>query len=100
MLNAMEQFMRLHPGSYFGRVERPQSDLEAFEALESRHLCPRHEYETDRREPTWTIGEFATAAAMLAVFVGVLTVVANFVADTPDTGQQAVAAVSVAAEPR
>ena len=94
MLNAMEQLMRLHPGSYFGRVERQQSDLEAFEALESRHLCPRHEYQADRSEPTWTIGEFAAAAAMLAVFVGALTVVAGFMVDAPETGRQAVVAVS------
>src|SRR5262245_20150666 len=67
MLSALEELMRHHPGSHFGSSERPQSDLAAFEELESRHLCPRHEYETDRREPAWMLGEVVAAAAMLVV---------------------------------
>jgi hypothetical protein len=100
MLNAMEQLMRLHPGSRFGRLERHHSDLEAFEELESRHLCPRHEYEADRSEPTRMIGEAAAAAAMLVVFIGVLTVIARFAADAPGTEQEPVVAVYDARESR
>lgn len=100
MLNAMEHLMRLHPASHFGRWDRHQSDLDAFEELESRHLCPRHEYEPDRSAPTWLIGEVAAAAAMLVVFVGVLTVIARFAVDAPDTGQEPTVAVSEAVEVR
>ena len=100
MLNAIEHLMRLHPASHFGRWERQHSDFDAFEELESRHLCPRHEYETDRSEPTWMIGEVAAAAAILVVFIGVLTVIARFTVDAPDTAQQPMVAVSDAVEPR
>jgi hypothetical protein len=100
MLNAMEHLMGLHPGSRFGRLERHHSDLAAFEDLESRHLCPRHEYETDRSQPTWMLGEVAAAAAMLVLFIGVLTVIARFAVDAPDVGQQPMVAVSDAVEPR
>jgi hypothetical protein len=96
----MEHLMRLHPASHFGRWESHQSDLDGFEELESRHLCPRHEYEPDRSESTWLIGEVAAAAAMLVVFVGVLTVIARFAVDALDTGQQPMVAVSDAVEPR
>ena len=54
MLNAMEELMRLHPASHYGRQEHRPSDVEVFEELESRDFRPRQEYETDRREPTWT----------------------------------------------
>ena len=100
MLSAIERLMRLHPASYFGRWEHNHSDLDAFEELESRHLCSRHEYETDRSEPTWMIGEVAAAAAMLVVFIGVLTVIARFAVDAPGAGQQPMVAVSDAVEPR
>jgi hypothetical protein len=100
MLNAMEQLMRLHPGSRFGRLERHHSDLAAFKDLESRHLCPRHEYETDRSQPTRMIGEVAVAAATLVLFIAVLTVIARFAVDAPDTGQQPVVAVYDARESR
>ena len=101
MLSAIEHLMRLHPASHFGRCwEHHHSDLDAFEELESRYLCPRHEYETDRSEPTWMIGEVAAAAAMLVVFIGVLTVIARFTIDSPDTAQQQEVAVSQAEEPR
>ena len=100
MLNAIEHLMRLHPASHFGRWERQHSDLDAFDELESRHLCPRHEYETDRSQPTGMIGEVAAAAAMLVVFIGVLTVIARFTVDAPETAQQPMVAVSAAVEPR
>ena len=100
MLNAIEHLMRLHPASHFGRWERQHSDFAAFEELESRHLCPRHEYGSDRSEPTWMIGEVAAAAAILVVFIGVLTVIARFTVDAPDTAQQPMVAVSDAVEPR
>jgi hypothetical protein len=100
MLNAMEQLMRLHPGSRFGRLERHHSDLAAFKDLESRHLCPRHEYETDRSQPMRMIGEVTAAAATLVVFIAVLTVIAHFAVDAPDTGQQPMVAVSEVSEPR
>jgi hypothetical protein len=100
MLSAIEHLMSLHPASHFGRWEQQHSDLDAFEELESRHLCPRHEYETDRSDPTWMIGEVAAAAAILVVFISVLTVIARFTADAPDTAQQPMVAVSDAVEPR
>jgi hypothetical protein len=100
MLSALEELMRHHPGSRFGYSERPQSDRAAFEELESRHLCPRHEYETGRHEPTWMLGEVAAAAAMLVVFIGVLTVIARLAADAPNGGQQPLVAVSEAVESR
>jgi hypothetical protein len=100
MLNAMEELMRLHPGSYYGRREHRLSDFEVFEELERRHLRPRHECEADRRQPAWMIGEVAAAVAMLVVFVGILTVIGRLAGDASDTGQQPVVAVSNAAEPR
>jgi hypothetical protein len=75
MLNTMEELMRLHPGSYYGRHEHRPSDFEVFEELERRHMRPRHEYEADRRQPAWMIGEVAAAVAMIVVFLGVLTVI-------------------------
>ena len=100
MLSALEQLMRLHPGSRFGRLERHQSDLEAFEELESRHPRRGHEYEAERGDPTWMIGEVAATAALLVVFIGVLTVIARLAVDTPDTGQQPIVAASDAPAPR
>lgn len=100
MLSAIEHLMRLHPAYHFGRWERHQSDFDAFEELESQHLRRKHEYEAERGEPTWMIGEVAAAAAMLVVFCGVLTVIARFAVDAPDTGQQPVVAISDASEPR
>jgi hypothetical protein len=100
MLNAIEHLMRLHPASHYGRWERGRADFDAFEELESRHLCPRHEYETDRSQPTWMIGEVAAAAAMLVVFIGILTVIARFAVDAPETAQQPVVVISDAAELR
>ena len=100
MLNAMEELMRLHPASHYGRREHRPSDVEVFEELESRDFRPRQEYEADRREPTWTIGEVAAAIAMAVVFVGVLTVTVRMAGDTPDTGEQPLVAVSNTAERR
>jgi hypothetical protein len=97
MLNAIEELMRLHPASHFGRLEHHPSDLEAFEELESRHLRPR---QADRREPTWMIGEVAAAAAILIALVGVLTLFARLAVDGLETGQQSVAAISNVAEGR
>jgi hypothetical protein len=96
MLSAIEQLMRLHPASHFGRLERHQSDFAAFEELESRHVRRRHAYEPER-EPTWMLGEAAAAAAMLVVFCGVLAVIVRLGVDVPDTGQQPLVAVSDAA---
>ena len=79
MLNAMQELMRLHPASHYGRREHCQSDFERFEALESRHLRSRHEEEADRREPTWTIPHLAVTAAMLVAFVGALTLITGLV---------------------
>ena len=99
MLSAIEHLMRLHPASHFGRCwEHHRSDFDAFEELASRHLRPRHEYETDRSDPTWVIGEVAAAAAMLVVFIGVLTAIARFAVDAPDTAEQPAVAISDAAE--
>ena len=49
MSNAMEELMRLHPASHYGRREHRPSDVAVFEELESRRLRPRQEYEADRR---------------------------------------------------
>jgi transposase-like protein len=100
MLNAIEHLMRLHPASHFGRWERGRDDFDAFEELENRHLRPRHEYESDRSEPTWMIGKVAAAAAMLVVFIGALTVVARFTIDAPDTAQAPVVEISDTADLR
>ena len=97
MLNAIEELMRLHPASHFGRLEHRPPDLEAFEELESPHLRRR---QADRREPTWMIGEVAAAAAMLIAFVGVLTLLARLAVDGSETGQQSVVAISNVAEGR
>jgi hypothetical protein len=101
MLSVIEHLMRLHPASHFGRCwDHHHSDFDALEELESRPLRPRQEHETDRSEPTWMIGEVAAAAAMLVVFIGVLTAIARFTVDTPDTAQRPAVAVSQAEEPR
>ena len=101
MLSAIEHLMRLHPASHFGRCwERQHSDFDAFEELESRHLRPNHEYESDGSEPTWMIGEVAAAAAMLVVFIGVLTVIARFTVDASHPAQQPAVEISDAAVPR
>jgi hypothetical protein len=101
MLSAIEHLMHLHPASHFGRCwEHRQHDFAAFGELESRHLYPRHEYETDRSEPTRTIGEVAAAAAMLVVFISVLTAIARFAVDAPNTAQEPAVAISEAAELR
>ena len=101
MLSAIEHLMRLHPASHFGRCwEHQHPDFDASEELGSRPLRPRHEYETDRSDPTWMIGEVAATAAMLVVFIGVLAAIARFTADTPDLAQQPAVVISDAAEPR
>jgi hypothetical protein len=38
MFNAMQELMRLHPASHYGRRGHRPSAVEAFEVLESRHL--------------------------------------------------------------
>jgi hypothetical protein len=102
MLSAIEHLMRLHPASHFGRWERGRADFESFEDLERRHVPrdPEYEYEADRRESRWMIGEVAVATAMLVAFIGVLTVMARWSADAPDARQQPMVAVSEAAEIR
>jgi len=100
MLSALEELMRHHPGSRFGCLERPPSDLAAFEELESRYLRHRREYETERHEPTWMIGEVAVAAAMFVLLIGVLTATAHLTVDAPDAQQQPLVAVSEAVETR
>jgi hypothetical protein len=100
MLNAMEELMRLHPASLFGRREHRQSDFEVFEDLESRHLRPQREHKGDDREPTWIIGEVAAAVAMLVVSLAVLTMIARSDGGASNTRQQPVVAVSDAADPR
>ena len=94
MLSALEELMRHHPGSRFGYLERPQSDLAVFEELESRHLRPRREHETERHGPAWMIGDVAAAAAMLVLFIAVLTAIARLTVDAPDAEQQPLVAVS------
>jgi hypothetical protein len=98
MLSAIEQLVRFHPGSHFGRLEHQQSDLEAFEELESRHLRVRHE--PRRSEPAWRIGDLAVAAAILVVFCGVLTVIARLAVESQNMMQQPVVALSDATERR
>src|SRR5262245_60191251 len=97
MLNAIEELMRLHPASYFGRPEYRPSDLEALGELESRHQRAR---QADNREPNWVIGEVAAAAAMLIVFVGVLTLFARLAIDEAEQANGSVIAVSNVAERR
>ncbi len=98
MLDAIEQLMRLHPASYIGRLERPQSDLEAFEELESRHLRVRRAPE--RSEPAWRLGDLTAAAAILVVFCGVLTAIARLAVESQSTMQKPVVALSDATERR
>ena len=38
MFNAMEELMRRHPASHYGRPGHRPSDVDVFEELESRHL--------------------------------------------------------------
>jgi hypothetical protein len=66
MFNAMEELMRLHPASHYGRRGHRPSDVEVFEELESRHLRPRQEYEADRREPTLGIPVLPSSPLMTA----------------------------------
>lgn len=66
MSNAMEELMRLHPASYYGRREHRPSGVEVFEDLESRHLRPRQEDEADRREPTLGIPVLPSPPLMTA----------------------------------
>ena len=95
MLGAIEQLMRLHPASQFGRWERGRSDFEVFEELERRHMPAEPEYEIERRESTWMLGEVAAATAMLVVFIGVLTVIARWSGESPaEVGQQPAVTVS------
>jgi hypothetical protein len=89
MLGAIEQLMRLHPASQFGRWERGRADLELFEELERRHVPPEPEHEIERRESTWMLGEVAAATAMLVLFIGVLTVIARWSAEAPNAAQPA-----------
>jgi hypothetical protein len=98
MLSAIEQLMRFHAASHFGSLERPPSDYEAFEELESRHLRVRPEPE--RSEPAWRIGDVAAAVALLVVFCGVLAVIAGFAVESQNTMQQPVVALSDSAERR
>jgi hypothetical protein len=101
MLSAIEQLMRFHAASHFGSLERPPSDYEAFEELESRHLRVRPEPE--RSEPAWRIGDVAAAVALLVVFCGVLAVIAGFAGfavESQNTMQQPVVALSDSAERR
>jgi hypothetical protein len=98
MLSAIEQLMRFHAASHFGSLERPLSDYEAFEELESRHLRVRPEPE--RSEPAWRIGDVAAAVALLVVFCGVLAVIAGFAVESQNTMQQPVVALSDSAERR
>src|SRR5215510_12799244 len=100
MLNAIEELMRLHPASLMGRPEHRPPGLADFEELERRHLHRHHEYEADRHEPAWMIGEFAAAAAVLIVFIGVSTLFARLASDEPETGQQSAVAVSDVTERR
>ena len=94
MLGAIEELMRLHPASHFGRWERGHADLEVFEEFERRHVPPEPEYEIERRESTWMLGEVAAATAMLVVFIGVLTAIARWTADAPNAEQPPAVAVS------
>jgi|SRR5262252_4908920 len=95
MLGPLEQLMRLHPASQFGRWERGRPDFELFEALECRRVPREPDYGTKRRDAAWMIGEMAAAAAMLVAFIGVLTVIARLSADAPaDVGQEPTVAVS------
>jgi hypothetical protein len=53
MSNAMEELMRLHPASHYGRGEHRPSDVEVFEELESRHLGPRQETRLTAANRPW-----------------------------------------------
>jgi len=101
MLSAIEEILRFHPASQFGHWECRQSDLAAFEELERRPVRRRHEYEyeAERSEPTFMIGEVVAAAAMFVVFCGVLTVIAHLAGDSPVTAQPPAVTASDAAEP-
>ena len=83
MLGAIEQLMRLHPASQFGRWERGRADFEILDEVERWHVPPEPEHEIERRESTRMLGEVAAAAAILVLFIGVLTVLARWSADAP-----------------
>ena len=95
----MEQLMRHHPAYFLGPREHHPSDFEVFEGPESQHLRCRSEHEFERGEPTWMVGELATAAVAVIVFCGILTVTARLAGDAPHMGPQPVVAVSTVAEP-
>jgi len=85
-------------GARAPRREHRPSDFEVFDELEGQHLRPHHECGADSRQPTWMAGKVAVAA-ILVLFVGLLTLLARSVGDASDTGQQSVVAASNAAEP-
>src|SRR5262245_7806308 len=99
MLSAIEEIMRSHPAYQFGYWERRQSDLAAFEELERRPVRRRHEDEAENSERTWMLAEVAAATAIVVVLCVVLTVIAQGAAESTNTGQQSVAAVSDATAP-
>jgi len=99
MLSAIEHLMYFHPASHFGRLERRQSDIEAFEELESRHLRSRHAHDAEGIEASWGVRDAVVTVAILFAFCGVVTVIARSV-ETPSAMQPPVVAVSDAAEPR
>ena len=103
MLSAMEQLIRFHPGSQIGRLDRRESDLEAFEKLESRPVRREEvyqDYETQRSKPVGMIGELAATAVLVVVFCGVLAVIARFAGESQDTTQDSLVATSDVAETR
>lgn len=83
MLSAIEYAICYHPASLVGRLTRRESELKAFDELESRHLCHRHEYEPERGRPALMVGEMVATVAILGAFVGALTVVARMATDLP-----------------
>ncbi len=99
MLSAIEHLMYFHPASHFGRLERRQSDIEAFEELESRHLRGRHAHDAERFDTPWGVRDVVVTVAILFAFFGLMTAIAGSV-ESPGAMQQPVVAVSDPAEPR
>jgi hypothetical protein len=93
MRDALEHLVSLHPAYRFGRLAHRQCGLAAGEEQESRDLRGRPEHEIERGEPTGMI-EAAAAAAVLAVFFAVLTVVASVTIDLPDSARRELATTS------
>jgi hypothetical protein len=94
----IEEIIRYHPASQFGRLECRQSDLGAFEELKMPLARRRHEYEPEYSKPTWMIGDVAAAAALGMVFCGVLALIAQSPGEPTNTAQQPVVAVSNATD--